>query len=97
MPGCTRTYHDAQPSSRTKDLVDLILITELADLDAVALRRAIETTFAVRGTHPMPGTLPAPPPEWTTPFTELADTVKILTDLTGAHSTAAELLDPILG
>jgi len=60
----TRTYHDAQPSSRTKDLVDLVLIAELASLDAVTLRRAIETTFAVRGTHPVPATLPAPPPEW---------------------------------
>lgn len=93
----TRTYHDAQPSSRTKDIVDLVLITELASLDAVALRHAIETIFAIRGTHPVPATLPVPPPEWSTPFAELARTVGIPTDLASAHATGAELLDPILG
>ncbi|MGH4013384.1 MAG: nucleotidyl transferase AbiEii/AbiGii toxin family protein [Pseudonocardiaceae bacterium] len=92
----TRTYPDARPSSRTKDLVDLVLIAERANLDAVALRRAIETTFAVRGTHPAPETLPAPPSDWTTPFAELAGTVGITTDLTSAHITAAGLLDRIL-
>jgi hypothetical protein len=93
----TRTYHDAQPSSRTKDLIDLVLIAELASLDAVTLRRAIETTFTVRGTHPVPATLPAPPPEWSMPFAELATTVGVPTDLSCAHTTAAELLGPILG
>lgn len=92
----TRTYHDAQPSSRTKDLVDLVLIAELASLDAVALRHAIETIFVVRGTHRVPEILPTPPPEWSTPFAALARTVGIPTDLTSAHTTAAELLDPIL-
>ncbi|MFN2497290.1 MAG: nucleotidyl transferase AbiEii/AbiGii toxin family protein, partial [Pseudonocardiaceae bacterium] len=86
----------AQPSSRTKDLVDLVLIAEFANLDAVALRQAIGTTFAVRSTHPVPEALPAPPPEWRTPFAALARTVGIPTDLACAHATAAELLDPIL-
>lgn len=75
----------------------MVLIAELASLDAVALWRAIETTFAVRGTHPVPATLPAPPPEWSTPFAELARTVGIPTDLASAHTTAAEIIDPILG
>lgn len=92
----TRIYHDAQPSSRTKDLVDVVLIAELASLDAVALRCAIETTFAVRSTHPVPTTLPTPPPEWSIPFAELARTVGVPTDLASAHTTAAEFLDPIL-
>jgi hypothetical protein len=73
-----------------------VLIAELASLDAVALRHAIETTFAVRSTHPVPAELPAPPPEWSTPFTELAKTVGIPADFASAHTTAAEFLDPIL-
>lgn len=63
----------------------MVLIAELASLDAVALRRAIETTFTIRRTHPVPTTLPAPPPEWSTPFAELARTVGIPTDLASAH------------
>lgn len=92
----TRIYHAARPSSRTKDLVDLILIAELASLNAVALMRAIEITFAIRGTHPVPESLPAPPLEWGQPFAALAGTVGILTDLGRGHDIAAEFLNPIL-
>lgn len=92
----TRTYADAQPSSRVKDLVDLVLISELANLDATTLRRAIQVTFSVRGTHPVPEVLPPPPTDWSTPFGELAKTVGIRTDLVAGHTAAAELLDPIL-
>ncbi|MGH3853640.1 MAG: nucleotidyl transferase AbiEii/AbiGii toxin family protein [Pseudonocardiaceae bacterium] len=92
----TRTYHDDQPSSRTKDLVDLVLIAELAHLDAATLRRAINETFTVRSTHPIPDTLPPPPLDWSTPFAELARTVGIPTGVVDAHATAVDLLEPIL-
>jgi hypothetical protein len=74
----------------------LVLIAEFANLHAVALRQVLEMTFAARGTHPVPEALPAPPPEWHTPVAALARTVRIPTDLICAHTTAAELLDPIL-
>lgn len=92
----TRIYAGDRPSSRTKDLVDLVLIAELAAIDATTLRDAIQTTFTVRGTHPVPDALPAPPRDWTVPFRQLAHAVGIPTDLTAAHSAASELLDPIL-
>lgn len=92
----TRIYADAQPSSRTKALVDLVLISELASFDATSLQRAILQIFTVRGTHPVPETLPPPPPDWSTPFGELARTVGLPTDLASGHAAAAELLDPIL-
>ena len=49
----TRIYEGERPSSRTKDLVDIVLIAELAALDAAKLWSAIGTTFTMRGTHPM--------------------------------------------
>lgn len=92
----TRSYQETQLSSRTKDLVDLVLISELVGLDAAALWRAIQATFTVRGTHPVPEALPPPPPAWSRPFGELATTVGIPTDLAVGYAIAAELLDPIL-
>lgn len=92
----TRSYQGAQPSSRTKDLIDLVLISELASLDATSLQRAIQETFTVRGTHPVPEALPPPPPDWSTPFGELARTVGIRTGLAAGYTAAAEFLDPIL-
>lgn len=93
----TRTYEGGRSSSRTKDLVDLVLIAELSALDAAALRAAIETTFVRRGTHRPPQALPAPPRDWSVPFNELASMVGIPTGLGAAHAAAGHLLDPILG
>lgn len=83
-------------SSRTKDLVDLVLIAELSALDAATLQAAIETTFDRRGTHPPPPALPLPPREWNTSFSELAGVVGIPTGVAAAHTVASHLLDPIL-
>jgi len=92
----TRIYEGERPSSRTKDLVDIVLIAELAALDAAKLWSAIGTTFTMRGTHPIPETVPPPQRDWTTPFNELAIAVGISTDLAAAHTVATALLDPIL-
>lgn len=90
------TYELDRPSSRTKDLIDLVLIAELAALDAAALRVAIETTFTVRGTHPVPEVLPPPPQEWATRFRELASTVGVPAGPSAAHAVATDLMDCIL-
>ncbi len=92
----TRTYEGERTSTRPKDLIDLILISELSQLDAVALRREIDAVFAVRDTHSAPGTLPSPPEDWGPPFRRLAEEVGVLTDLRAGHRDAAALLNPIL-
>jgi hypothetical protein len=92
----TRTYKEARPSTRAKDLVDLALIADLSPLEATLLREAIEATFARRDTHAVPAELPQPPTDWRTPFRQLAQTVGIPTELADAHGAAAALLDPIL-
>jgi len=93
----TRTYGaSGQPSTRPKDLVDILLIESATTIDAGALRHALESTFAERARQPLPTSLPPPPTTWADPYKRLADTVKVESDLTAAFARAAAFLDPIL-
>ena len=93
----TRTYGEqGMSSTRVKDLVDLVLIASTESLDASALRQALERTFASRATHPLPLSLPLPPPEWAIPFAKTAADVEIDHDVMAGHRAAARLVDPVL-
>lgn len=88
---------DGRGSTRVKDLVDLVLIGELAELDASHLRRALATTFERRASQMLLDALPPPPRSWAGPYAALAREVGIATDIGTGHSAAADLLDPVLG
>lgn len=83
-------------STRVKDLVDLALIGDLAELDAARLRDALESTFDGRATQQLPGAVPTPPQSWARPYAELAQAVGISPDLNEGYTATAGLLDPIL-
>jgi hypothetical protein len=91
----TRTY-EGRGSTRTKDLVDLVLIAELSNLDAATVRGEIDRVFNLRETHPAPLALPPPPPEWAVPYRRLAEEVGAAATLEAGHRDAATLLDPVL-
>lgn len=94
----TGTYGpDERKSTRVKDLVDLVLIGELAELDAERLGRALATTFEGRASQPLPDTVPSPPSSWVRPYAELAREVGVMTDVDAGHAATADLLDPVLG
>jgi predicted nucleotidyltransferase component of viral defense system len=93
----TRRYGDDQPSSRVKDLIDLVLMSELASYEYGRLRDAIVGTFGERQTHELPASLPAPSGDWSQPYRVLAAEVGLDPDLASGHRAAAALLDPILG
>jgi predicted nucleotidyltransferase component of viral defense system len=57
----TRTYAGDNPSSRVKDLVDLVVIANTSELDAKRLNDAIAEIFDRRATHEPPAELPVPP------------------------------------
>lgn len=59
-------------NTRTKDLVDLVLLLELGLPEAPQVLRAVQATFARRQTHPLPAALPPPPASWTIPYRQLA-------------------------
>lgn len=91
----TRDYGD-RPSSRVKDLVDLVLISAMSTFDARGLLHAIERTFIPRGVQEVPGSLPPPPVHWESPYSRLAGDVGLDADFNVGHSQAAEFLNPIL-
>jgi nucleotidyltransferase AbiEii toxin of type IV toxin-antitoxin system len=93
----TRRYGaSGQPSTRPKDLVDILLIESSTTIDAGPLRHALESTFAERARQPLPTSLPPPPATWADPYRRLADTVNVESDLTAAFARAAAFLDPVL-
>jgi len=60
------------PNSRVKDLVDMILLIQTETMETAILKRAIQTTFEMRNTHPVPATLLEPPETWISPFHAMA-------------------------
>lgn len=93
----TRRYGGDQPSSRPKDLIDILLISELAAFDADALRTASHELFAERGTHRIPDALPAIPAEWARPYAAMAAEVDIDADPARGRAEAEAFLAPVLG
>jgi hypothetical protein len=94
----TRTYGESrQPSTRPKDLVDILLIESSPTIEAGPLRHALENAFAERARQPLPISLPPPPATWADPYRRLAKTVNVEPDVDAAFTRAAAFLDPILG
>jgi hypothetical protein len=91
----TRTY-GGQPSSRARDLVDLVLIKQAATVDGRRLRAALRGTFEGRRQHALPARLPPPPAEWSVSYRKLATEVALDPRLAAAYREAAALLDPVL-
>ena len=84
------------PSSRPKDLIDLVLLAIHEPFSARDLRNGLEETFSSRATHALPSALPSPPPEWERPYAEMAQQVGIASDMTTGYQQAQAFLDPVL-
>ena len=50
----------------------LALLAIARDIDCAALRAAIDQTFNHRDTHPVPSSVPAPPPAWERLYAQIA-------------------------
>ena len=84
------------PSTRVKDLVDLVMISASFGFQAGCLRHALENTFTSRDTHLLPTTLPSPPPGWATPYRRMADELGLDSDMSVGYEQARTFLDPVL-
>lgn len=74
------------PNSRTRDLVDMMLLINAGKLDKKRTAQAIKETFARRGTHPVPEKLAPPPAAWVEPFALLAEECGLSTDIGAAYA-----------
>jgi hypothetical protein len=92
----TRVFADGKRSSRTKDLVDLVLIQSLSPFDAGTLLAAIKRTFAARPNHDWPRFVSLPPDDWVTAYERMAGEIGVESDLHSAHLLVAAFLDPVL-
>jgi hypothetical protein len=92
----TSRYAGDRRSSRVKDLIDIVLMSELASFAIERLREVIVATFETRATQALPEAVPAPPSEWAQPYRALAQEVGLDRDLSAGHSRAAALLDSVL-
>ena len=83
----TKPWSD-RTNTRSKDLVDVLVLIARGLAPDESLRSALHATFAVRGTHPLPATLAPPPEEWRADFTEMAAVTGLeSTDLAEGYST----------
>lgn len=93
----TATYGpQQQPSTRIKDLIDLLLIAELATPRADRLHASLIATFRTRERQPLPSAFPPPPDSLASPYARAAAEVGLPNDLETAHAETATFLDPIL-
>lgn len=87
-----------RPNSRVRDLPDIALLASTGPIDGVDLRRAIEMTFAYRGTHPVPEAVPVPPDFWQAPYRAMAATDDLpWATLQQLKEAVSSFLDPVLG
>ncbi|MBX3412560.1 MAG: nucleotidyl transferase AbiEii/AbiGii toxin family protein [Pirellulales bacterium] len=86
-----------RPNTRTKDLVDLVLFVTIDPPAKQAIRAAIEATFRLRNTHPVPSELPPPPEAWRTTLSAMANDASLATtDLDEGFRLVAEFYQDVL-
>ncbi len=85
-------------NTRTKDLIDLVVISRSFRIDAALLIAALKSTFISREgeAQTLPSRLPAPPIQWTKPYSRLASDLRLPTDLNDSHLEASAFLNPVL-
>jgi len=92
----TRRYVSG-PSSRPKDLINLVVISWHERIEVGSLREALRQTFALRDTHPLSGSLPEPPRDWTTSYGRVARDIGNPMSLEEGYERASTFLNPVLG
>ncbi|MGL4175599.1 MAG: nucleotidyl transferase AbiEii/AbiGii toxin family protein [Dermatophilaceae bacterium] len=90
---CGRIYAELRPSSRVKDLVDLVLLTDAGLLaDHGRLGQRLHVVHRVRDHGQPPAALPEPPESWRKPYAALAVELGLsATTLDDAHPMVAKV------
>ncbi len=78
-----------------KDLVDMLLLFESGELNALATAGAARLTFERRRTHEMPLSLPIPPADWQVPFDSMARECGITKSMAETFFDVCQFVDEI--
>lgn len=73
MHALTAVYAHPRPSTRVKDLLDVVLVADSGTLDDVALGDRLRAVFAARDGSAPPSSIPEPPAAWDAEYSSLAD------------------------
>lgn len=92
----TRRYAGDAPSSRVKDLVDIVVITQTTPIDGDLLIEAVDSIFARRGTHDVPHHLQPPPSDWKRPWQALVTHLPAPNDVADGYQEADAFWSPVL-
>ncbi len=92
----TRRYVGGMASSRTKDLIDLVMVASLFVLNAGRLHNALKGIFVARGTHVLHNTLPPPPLLWRTAYHKTATEIGMDVNMAAGYDQVRAFLDPVL-
>jgi predicted nucleotidyltransferase component of viral defense system len=84
-------------NTRTKDLIDMLLLIRQGKLDNSRLEGAIQATFATRATHLIPRKLEPPPAAWEPVFEALARECDLDVGLSAGFETVQGFVAKILG
>lgn len=80
-----------RPNTRTKDLVDLVLLIERGELAPAEVADAVRQTFEKRRTHPAPHEIAMPPEAWSNEFEAMAGEANLaIRDIRSAHRRLVE-------
>ena len=93
---CHRMYAERRTSSRFKDLVDIVIISQTFSFRARDLLDAIDATFLARDGSACTDRFPSPPRDWERGYKRLASEVGITSDLHEAFQAASRFINPVV-
>lgn len=79
-----------------KDLIDMILLSQIRPLDLRILKSALDQVFKVRRTHALPRKLEPPPVQWHGPYVELANECSLSLSLDEAFAEVVKIQHSII-
>lgn len=79
-------------NTRTKDLIDMVLLVREQKLEKGKVLAAIEATFERRATHELPADLEPPPREWEPVFDALAKECHLAMSASGGFEFVREFV-----
>lgn len=86
-----------QINTRSKDLIDLILLLESKDPAPEIYYQALQRVFKTRKTHPLSEVLPEPPASWQQPFAKMAAECGISESLKDGFEKVSEFYNILHG